>query len=99
MHPKEDAAKEFVYLALTRPDIIDHFAHLADGGAYPAIRPDVVADLEHPLPAFEIVEAFSKITSPLLKLMGRNMDEANSLAVARDFLLPMLLTGELRYRQ
>ncbi|HEB64927.1 MAG TPA: restriction endonuclease subunit S, partial [Chloroflexi bacterium] len=40
LRPRDVAYAEFVYLAATAFNNIEALAHMADGGAYPAIRPD-----------------------------------------------------------
>jgi type I restriction enzyme, S subunit len=48
MHPD---TREFVYLAVTTRQNIDRLAHLADGAAYPAVRPEVVMATVAPIVA------------------------------------------------
>jgi restriction endonuclease S subunit len=43
LRPLAAANTEFVYLAATQDTSIEHLAHVADGGAYPAVRPEVVS--------------------------------------------------------
>ena len=43
LRPSAPHCAQFVYLAATAADNIDALAHLADGGAYPAVRPEAVA--------------------------------------------------------
>ena len=57
---------EFVYLAATAVDNIDALSHLSDGGAYPAVRPEVVAATQLVKPGDNVIERFSRITGPLL---------------------------------
>src|SRR5574338_242899 len=42
LRPRTSQYESFVYLASTAADNIDVLQHLADGGAYPAVRPDIV---------------------------------------------------------
>jgi len=42
LRPKNRIFREVVYLAATAKENIDRLAHLADGGAYPAVRPELV---------------------------------------------------------
>lgn len=95
MTPKQFAFKEFVFLALTEDSSIDYFAHLADGAAYPAIRPEVVANIEFVIPPENIVKAFSVTTADLLVKIGLNRKQNIELSVIRDSLLPKLISGEI----
>ncbi len=87
---------EFVYFAVTAAGNIDALAHLADGGAYPAVRPEVVAATQAVKPGDAVIERFSSITRPLLAKMAENERGTRTLAALRDTLLPKLLSGELR---
>ena len=95
MTPKQFAFKEFVFLALTEDSSIDYFAHLADGAAYPAVRPEVVANIEFVIPPENIVKAFSITTADLLVKIGLNRKQNIELSVIRDSLLPKLISGEI----
>ncbi len=86
----------FVYLAATAPDNIDALAHLADGGAYPAIRPEIVAATPIVLPKDEILARFSISAASLLFRIAECEKESRSLAGVRDTLLPGLVSGEVR---
>lgn len=98
LRPSRPEYAEFVYLAATAPENIDALAHLADGGAYPAVRPDVVAATPTVLPPDKVLSAFSKVVQPLLARAAANEDESRTLAALRDTLLPKLISGELRVK-
>ncbi|MCW8335316.1 restriction endonuclease subunit S [Vibrio paucivorans] len=93
--PKEEFWSSLVYLATTNDDSIDEYARLADGGAYPAIKPAVVAETECVIPTEEIAKKFWEITGPMLKKAHQNRLENEDLAALRDTLLPKLLSGEI----
>ena len=86
----------FVYLAATQDASIEHLSHVADGGAYPAVRPDVVSSLACVLPSAEILGAFNAVACPLLVKVSANQQQAQTLATLRDTLLPRLISGQLR---
>ena len=87
----------FLYSALTRPEVGDELGRLADGGAYPAVRPEVVSGfrLVNP-PASEMRAAYDAITRPLYERFEHNEGVSRTLAALRDTLLPRLISGELR---
>lgn len=93
LHPRDRA---FVWCAATSTENIDRLAHLADGGAYPAVRPDAVAATEAVIPGAGVLEAFRGAVSTNLDLMEANKTESRTLAQTRDLLLPRLMSGELR---
>ena len=99
LRPRGAQYEELVYLAATSADNVDALAHVADGGAYPAVRPEVIAGTLVVLPQAEVIRRFSSITRPLLLRIARNNEQSLSLASLRDELLPKLVSGELRVKQ
>jgi type I restriction enzyme S subunit len=95
LRPSADDQREIVWCAATSPENIDRLSHLADGGAYPAVRPEVVAASELFLAPEPVRRAFSAICSPLLDRMELNKRESRTLAEARDLLLPKLMSGDI----
>lgn len=94
--PKEREYTEFVYLAATAKENIDRLAHIADGAAYPAVRPHVVASTRVTIPSDNVLSCFSSITGTVLARVASNEAESNTLNQLRDTLLPKLISGELR---
>lgn len=98
LSPKEECWTSFVYLATTNDDSIDEYARLADGGAYPAIKPVVVADTPCAIPTKDIAQKFWQLTGSMLKKAHQNRLENEELAKLRDTLLPKLLSGEIELK-
>lgn len=98
LRPKADNYREFVYLAATATDNIERLAHLADGGAYPAVRPEAVAASHICRPDESVIAGFSNVISPMAKRVEQAKVESQALTALRDTLLPKLLSGELRVR-
>ena len=96
LRPTTSSRKEFVYLAGTAEENIEALSHLADGGAYPAVRPDVVADTAVVVPPDDVLDCFSRIVRPMLGRYAGNERESRTLANLRDALLPKLVSGEIR---
>lgn len=96
LSPTSPIAAEFVYLGATRDENIDRLAALADGGAYPAVRPELVHSTTCVKPPKPVLEAFHAIASTLLLSVAANTQRARSLAELRDSLLPRLISGKLR---
>lgn len=96
LRPKSDDSVEFTYLAATAVENIESLSHLADGGAYPAVRPDAVSGTPVVRADRKVLAAFSRVTAPLVAKMARNERESRTLAALRDALLPKLISGELR---
>lgn len=86
----------FVHIALTQPEVFEKLGQLADGGAYPAVRPEVIGDLNLPIPDRpEILAAFHETCGPLLEQAEANRIQSRTLATLRDTLLPKLLSGNI----
>lgn len=86
---------EFVYLTATQNSSIEYLAHVADGGAYPAVRPEVVAGIRCFVPSKPVLEAFHSVAAPLLAGIAENQKQAKILANISDALLPRLISGQL----
>lgn len=93
---EKDNAAPFLYFALTNSKTIEHFAHIADGGAYPAIRPDVVIDYRSVIPSFDCIEEFGRLVSQKIKKIGSNNETEITLKGQRDLLLSQLISGKTR---
>ena len=96
LRPSAIENTEFVYLAATQDSSIEHLAHVADGGAYPAVRPDVISGLQIVVPDAQVLTAFHAVAVSLLAKVSENQKQAQTLATLRDTLLPRLISGQLR---
>jgi type I restriction enzyme S subunit len=86
----------FLHAALTQPEVSDHLGQMADGGAYPAVRPEIIGAMQIALPNEpKILEAFHRTCAPLFEQAEANRTQSRTLATLRDTLLPKLLSGEL----
>ncbi|TXE59621.1 hypothetical protein FOT57_04695 [Serratia ureilytica] len=98
--PKNRIFSEYIYLCATSNESIERLAHLADGGAYPAVNADVVLSTQCVLPVErETIEAllkmFSSRTEVFFSYRANNLDQDEVLASTRGTLLPKLLSGEI----
>lgn len=98
LRPREPRYRSIVYLAATSVDNIERLSHLADGAAYPAIRPDVVSDTRLVSARSAVLDRFARIADPLLLRMAAAEQESRTLAALRDVLLPRIISGELRVK-
>jgi type I restriction enzyme S subunit len=96
LRPRVPEFGQFIYLAVTAAESIEALAHLADGGAYPAVRPEVVVATQVIRPDNKVVVRFSQLTNPLFAKTAQLRREVAALAATRDALLPKLISGELR---
>jgi type I restriction enzyme, S subunit len=98
LRPHEAIYEEYIYLAATSSDNIEWLSHLADGAAYPAVRPDVVLATQTVLPKKSLIECFARATKPVMAKIAANERESRIMAALRDVLLPVLISGELRVK-
>jgi len=91
---KNDSA--FVYLGSCSKENIDRLAHLADGGAYPAVRPELVAQTPVIIATRDVLDCFSSLVLPLFDATGERKQSSKLLCQVRDALLPKLISGEIR---
>lgn len=96
LRPRDQNNEEFLFIAATRDASIDHLAHVADGGAYPAVRPEVVSSLQTVLPDRDVLDSFHTLAEPIFSLVGANKLQVRTLTAIRDTLLPRLISGQLR---
>ena len=96
LSPNRLSATAFVYLCATRRENIDRLAGLADGGAYPAVRPELVHITPCTVPPEAVLEAFHSRANPMLLCVAGNAKRAQILRELRDALLPCLISGKLR---
>ena len=96
LRPRQSRYTELVFLSATAPENIKRLAKLADGAAYPAVRPDVVGATEVAFCGDAVAFSFSALVSPIFGRMESNKRENLTLAQTRDLLLPKLMSGEIR---
>jgi type I restriction enzyme S subunit len=96
LRPVQREFAELIYLAATSRENIERLSNLADGGAYPAVRPEVVSATPVPRAGKELISEFSRQVRPMLSGITDNEHVSRTLAELRDTLLPRLISGELR---
>ena len=96
LRPLRREYSEFVYLAATARENIERLSNLADGGAYPAVRPEIVSATQVPRIGEELINEFSRQVSSMLAGIAGNERSSRPITQLRDTLLPKLISGELR---
>lgn len=87
----------FLHAAITRDDVFEHLGHMADGAAYPAVRPSVIEDLQVVVPDRpKLLDAYHQLCEPMFSHAAANRQESKAIASLRDSLLPKLISGEIR---
>ncbi len=96
LRPKDLTNAPLLYLASTTNENIQRLAHLADGGAYPAVKPEVIVDTSFVLPDISIQKIFGGLCSPIFCKVFENKKESSHLSTLRNTLIPKLISGEVR---
>ena len=90
----------FLHTLMTQQEMGDELGRLADGGAYPAVRPEVVGNLPVIVPDdANLIDTYESLTQPLFRRAAMNRRASRILAAIRDTLLPKLISAELRVPQ
>ena len=97
LRPLQPHLRELIYLAATDSGNIKRLAHQADGAAYPAVRPETVAEAEVAIPTAEtgVLGWFSETVGSILDKVESAKAESRSIGAQRDALLSKLIQGEL----
>ena len=87
--------RAFAYFSLTNDDCIQEFTRIADGAAYPAIKPEDVAKTYCVYSNNKILDAFESSIGKFMTKVAKNEQQNRYLTKLRDTLLPKLISGEL----
>ena len=99
LRPHQRRHRAFVFLAATARENIERLTHLADGAAYPAVRPQTVGATQAVVVDDILMDVFSGLALPVLEKIESNKRENDTLVRIRDLLLPKLISGEIRAAQ
>ena len=67
--------------------------------AYPSITPDDLLDLYIPMPKdFNLLDDFISKIQPIYELINKNQKESEELTKFRDYLLPLLMNGQIEVK-
>jgi type I restriction enzyme S subunit len=89
-------AHSFVYLKTSQS--VSEYEGQATGSAQQNLNQTIVANLQTIIPVRNILTAFQGIVAGHLFTMIQNTKESDSLASMRDYLLPKLISGDIRIR-
>lgn len=93
--PNKKCFREFNYMSLTSELNIKRLGVMASGAAYPAVNSEAVASLPIAVPPDSLIEMYHKATSDSFDLIEVNEAQNFELATLRDWLLPMLMNGQI----
>ena len=86
----------FLYFFTTTEQFINYLVSNAEGSAYPAVSADRFAEIDFSIPPEKKLAEFENIVNPMLTKISENEKESQTLTELRDWLLPMLMNGQVR---
>ncbi|MBK9224695.1 MAG: hypothetical protein IPO23_08830 [Flavobacterium sp.] len=73
----------------------DYILSQATGSAQPHVYPSDIKILNYVIPLNHLIEQFGKIVLPMNDKISNNLKENQELSTLRDWLLPMLMNGQV----
>ena len=92
------STREFLYAYLGSKEFQNELEIRATGSAQRNFGPMHLNQMHIKVPKFEIINAYSQKTSPIVENFLSNQKENQTLAELRDTLLPKLMSGEIRVK-
>ena len=80
LRPLQRRHRAFVFLSATAPENVERLAHLADGAAYPAVRPEVVGATQVAIPDDAVMATLATFVSPLIDKIESNKAQNHTFA-------------------
>jgi type I restriction enzyme, S subunit len=95
-------SNEFLYLSITSKSNTVRLTQIADlaVSSYPSISPDDLLDLKIPLPENrKLFESINKFLDMTFNQLWNNKEQNRELSRLRDWLLPMLMNGQVTVKK
>lgn len=92
--PHENISSEFVFQMLKNNT--DKIIGQASGSTFKEISGKGMKSIKIIIPEYNVLDAYSKLVSPFLKMIRNNENSTLKLKNLRDTLLPKLMSGEIR---
>ena len=86
----------FLYMSFTSDAFIKKAEGNSVGSVFKGIRITELLDMKTILPPKAVLDAFDKKINDLFFMKSSVFDESQRLASLRDFLLPMLMNGQVK---
>lgn len=95
---KKPFSQEYLYLHLSSEATSEEMRNKGTGVAIPGLNSTAVKSLTILRPASKVLNEFSKVMRPIFDRALCGATESCALAETRDYLLPKLMSGEVRVR-
>lgn len=83
------------YLKIALSDLYQYLVNLSSGSARDNLSQDKIKDLYVIVPSEEMIEKYAQYTTKFYNKIKINLKETQKLTQLRDFLLPMLMNGQV----
>ncbi len=90
---------EYLYMLLSSQEMKVYTTNSSAGSVHKGIRHAVLKDFNVTLAPKDIIDDFTEIINPILKKMYQNDQQSQKLAQLRDWLLPMLMNGQVKIQE
>ena len=100
LRPKHDKNLGFSYQTINRNDSIDYATKNSIGTQQPyAVWENNLEDFYFAMPPLELMIKYSERVENSIKLIIKNTKEIKELTSLRDFILPLLMNGQIGFRE
>jgi type I restriction enzyme S subunit len=79
-------------------NLVDELVHAAHGSVFNTITTKTIETARAIIPYPALLDGFETVADPLFNRVLTNIEESQTLAATCDFLLPKLMSGEIRVR-
>lgn len=86
----------YLYFATTSDDFVAYLTNRATGAAYPAVTAKDFEEAPLLCPKLEVLQDFHERCLPMLELLNTLIKQNEQLTIARDALLPKLISGAIQ---
>jgi len=93
INPKEDFHR--IYIKLVLEDLYKYLINLSSGSARDNLSQDKIRELKFVIPSKSIIQKFDKIVQSSMNKILINLKQNEKLSELRDWLLPMLMNGQV----
>jgi type I restriction enzyme S subunit len=84
------------YLKFGISDLYKYLINLSTGSARDNLSQDLVRDLKFVIPSENLLKSFDCLVKPMITKISLNFNQNQQLSSLRDWLLPMLMNGQVR---
>ena len=97
INPKEDFHR--IYIKLVLEDLYKYLINLSSGSARDNLSQDKIRELKFVIPSKSIIQKFDKIVQSSMNKILINLKQNEKLSELRDWLLPMLMNGQVTVKE